>query len=373
MDNLLINAWATDTDTGVMRAPILTHESGPAQLDISRIRFTKAAEQCLPTEYGCILSVTRGCARLELGNRILALCPGVHCYIPPGTQANLVSEAGGEFTVAAAGSVGRARGEQFLLRDEEFLSACGHDSGASRWILTPQYLSRRVFLHHDKTLLSATGQPLSWFHTTMFDVDGLPPNQEGRPVFKMSYNYRTELNVCYEVSGKAALRVATHPYCETEQVWSPWWEMDDESTYCLLEDESYSEYVLEDGEKRPRRNKHEVRVDAGHVSLYCMFNPAPTGAEQHSSGAYSEYGDLEKILGGKAYASYLEALVPLDKMLDALSIAKAEGREWRSYPEFSAYKRGKAAQIRWEAELRDRLMQSDPNRNSILANWYSSS
>jgi hypothetical protein len=43
-----------------------------------------------------------------------------------------------------------------------------------RWVITPQYLSRRIFLHHDPTLLSKSGHPVSWFHTTMFDVAGLP-------------------------------------------------------------------------------------------------------------------------------------------------------------------------------------------------------
>jgi hypothetical protein len=37
----------------------------------------------------------------------------------------------------------------------------------------------------------------------MFDVAGLPKNEEGDSVFKMSYNSRTEFNVCYDVKGKA--------------------------------------------------------------------------------------------------------------------------------------------------------------------------
>ena len=84
-------------------------------------------------------------------------------------------------------------------------------------LLTLQYLSRRIFLHHDPTLLSKSGNPVSLFHTTMFDVDGLPKNEDGEPVFKMSYNSRTEFNVCYDVKGIARVRMAEHPYKATNQ------------------------------------------------------------------------------------------------------------------------------------------------------------
>src|SRR5204863_9462523 len=97
----------------------------------------------------------------------------------------------------------QARGERLLLRDEKFIAACATRSQTLRWTLTPQYLSRRIFLHHAPILLSKSGHPVSWFHTTMFDVAGLPPNQDGEPVFKMSYNSRTEFNVCYDVEGEA--------------------------------------------------------------------------------------------------------------------------------------------------------------------------
>src|SRR5262249_18756391 len=132
-------------------------------------------------------------------------------------------------------SASQARGRNLLLRDETFLAACAAGSQSLRWVLTPQYLSRRVFLHHDPILLSKSGNPVSWFHTTMFDVIGLPNNDEGEPVFKMSYNSRTEFNVIYDVEGEARVRFARHPYRSAGQVWEPWQPIDGDTTYHLNE------------------------------------------------------------------------------------------------------------------------------------------
>ena len=50
----------------------------------------------------------------------------------------------------------------------------------------------------------------------MFDVAGLPVNEDREPVFKMSYNSRTEVDVCYDVKGTARVRMAQHPYTGIE-------------------------------------------------------------------------------------------------------------------------------------------------------------
>ena len=104
-----------------------------------------------------------------------------------------------------------------------------------RWVLTPQYLSRRVFLYNDQTLLSKNRDPVSWFHTTMFDVNGLPVNDDGLSVFKMSYDNQTEPNVCFDVSGTARVRMAYHPYSVKSQIWGEWQSLDNDTTYYVNE------------------------------------------------------------------------------------------------------------------------------------------
>ncbi|MBL4633430.1 MAG: hypothetical protein JKY56_06145 [Kofleriaceae bacterium] len=383
-ENFIVNAWVANADSGVETAEILHHDQCPEGLDFTRVRFPEPGGLALPSAFGCIVSVIRGGGALLLEGRELAVGEGVHWYQPPGFSARVECSVGTELVIVAAAEGGRARGTQFLLRDEEFLAACGHEKGALRWVLTPQYLSRRVFLHHDRTLLSKSGNPLSWFHTTMFDVEGLPKNQEGKSVFKMSYNYRTEPNLCYEVDGEAMVRMAKHPYSEHNQAWHPWHVLDGDTTYHLNEDVCDSEYVHSDGispdgispddlesgkERLPRRNKHEVRIAVGSVSLLCMHDPAPTGAERHSAGEYSEYGDLEKVVGSKEHREYLQALKPLDEMVDALSLAKAEGKDWQKHIHFLRYQAGRAAQIGSENQLCEEVAVQTPKRLQILRSW----
>jgi hypothetical protein len=143
-----------------------------------------------------------------LGSETLALASDVHVFLPLAAGAAFECDAGTELVHVASSKV---RGERFLVRDETFLRACADGEHSLRWTLTPQYLSRRIFLHHDATLLSTSGDPVSWFHTTMFDTAGLLPNQDGESVFKMSYNSRTEINVCYDVKGDARVRFAETP------------------------------------------------------------------------------------------------------------------------------------------------------------------
>ena len=283
MAKIIRNAWRRATGDAFERAHILGTEGSPQGLDIDRVRFVDAGSLSLGTT-GVVLSVLAGEAELRgpAGSWPAGpwqLTPGRSAYLPAGAGWALEAVAGAELVVVTSPRVEQARGRDLLIRDERFLAACAAEGQALRWTLTPQYLSRRIFLHHDRALSSRSGDPVSWFHTTMFDVAGLPPNDEGRPVFKMSYNSRTEINVCHDVSGDAAVRFALHPYGD-RQAWGPWEAIDGHTSYHLEEAAGGpDEERLVDastGTARTLRNKHEVR-GSGHVTLFCLFDPAPTG------------------------------------------------------------------------------------------------
>ncbi len=371
MKRVIVNEWQAGASSGVEFAHILHHDRHPEGLDFYRVRFASAGQYSPARDMGTLATVLRGQLNLQCGQEEkLSMVAGSHAYLPPASGAAFHGEAGSELVLVLSPSPGRARGHEILLRDDQFLAACARKNMPLRWILTPQYLSRRVFLHHDKTLCSPTGDPLSWFHTTMFDVDGLPANDDGDAVFKMSYNYRTEPNVCYDVKGQAKVRMAMHPYHPSEQHWGPWQEIDDESTYHLNEDASEAEWAMGPSGSRPMRNKHEIRIVKGHVSLMCMHDPAPTGAERHAAGEYSEYGDLAQTLGSSEYKSYLGNLQPLDHMVDALSMAKSKGEEaMEGLAEWQPYLAGLAAQREMEAVLETRLLAEGQGREKILRDW----
>ena len=225
MQKIIKNNWRHDSGESYARAKILSHETHPEGLDVERLRFTEAGSITPESNVGHIISFLRGSGLLHLANdysKPFHLEGGVHLYLPPGIESVINMDPGSEILQVSGVSASQARGKRLLLRDETFLSACASGSQALRWVLTPQYLSRRIFLHHDPVLLSKSGNPVSWFRTTMFDVAGLPLNQDGEPVFKMSYNSRTEFNVCYDVDGIARVRMAKHPYGQADQLWGPW-------------------------------------------------------------------------------------------------------------------------------------------------------
>ena len=282
---IIKQAWQSHGPVDV--APILTGVLEPEGFHVERRRYRDGAT-LVPIHEARIVSFLRGGAQANdshLG--ALAFRAGSHVFTPPGHALTLEVQAGSELVVLttnqAAGS--RTRGEQVIIRSERFLSACATESQMLRWILTPQYVSRRIFLHHDRTLVSKSGDPVSWFRTTMFDVEGLPHNEQGQSVFKMSYNSRTEFNVLYDVRGDGRVRFAQHPYAEQGQTWGPWNSLDSETTY----------HLSEPRELGSPRNKHEVTAHGGHVSLFCLFDPAPTGVERHQPGAYSDYEAYEVV------------------------------------------------------------------------------
>ncbi|MGE5307762.1 MAG: hypothetical protein ACM3OC_01600 [Deltaproteobacteria bacterium] len=378
MDKLIRNDWRYDPGEPFARARILSHEVHPEGLDVERVRFFTAGELTLNPSRGHIVSFLSGSAKLHLkvqAQESLDLEKGIHLYIPPGLGSVLEAEAGTELLCVCSPSAAAAAGKKLLLRDEAFLAACASGAHSFRWILTPQYLSRRIFLRHDATLLSRSGQPVSWFHTTMFDVLGLPPNAEGEPVFKMSYNSRTEVNVCYDVAGKARVRMALHPYRETGQLWGPWSELDGEATYHLNEPSGgpEEERHIDEATQMPQtlRNKHEVSIVGGHVSLFCLFDPAPVGIERHQPGEYSDYEPLPKLLGTKLYENYLREIVRYDEMVDRLSLARARGmlKDLHGTPVWELYLQSLRAQMTIEEDIMDKLALEGRGRERILARW----
>ena len=362
-----------------MRTHILSHEVHPEGLDVDRIRFIEAGRFAPESSVGHLISVFRGKGRLHVegddNRQSFNVEAGVHLYLPPGLVSVLNAEAGMELLHVQSISAAQACGKKMLLRDENFLAACASGTQMLRWILTPQYLSRRIFLHHDPILLSKSGNPVSWFRTTMFDVSGLPSNEDGESVFKMSYNSRTECNVCYEVKGTARVRMAQHPYKKKKQLWDPWLPLDGDSTYHLNEaaGSPEEECRIDKAAHTPQffRNKHEVHIIDGYVTLFCLFDPAPTGVERHRPGEYSDYEPLSQVLGTKLYETHQREIARYDEMLDRLSLAKAMGtlNSFHGTPIWELYVQGRDAQVTIETELAKTLAAEGNGRAQVLAQW----
>ena len=381
MEKLIKNDWHCESGEPFVRAQILRHETHPEGLDVDRVRFFEVGCLVPRSNVGHIISVLRGSGKLHSADhdrQTFQLEAGVHLYLPPGPEFILDAERGTELLCVSSPSASQARGGKLLLRNETFLAACASESQSLRWILTPQYLSRRVFLHHDPILLSKSGHPVSWFRTTMFDVAGLPKNEDGQPVFKMSYNSRTEVNFCYDVKGTARVRMAQHPYREAKQLWGPWLLLDGESTYHLNEAAGSPEEECRIDEatqtSQTLRNKHEVHIFEGHVSLFCLFDPAPAGMERHRPGDYSDYEPLSQLLGTKPYETYEREIAKYDEMVDRLSLAKAKGEvnTLKGSPIWELYLRGREAQAAIETELAKKLGVEGNGREQVLARWMQS-
>lgn len=363
MPNVLRNEWRREPGHAFERAVILEHRSAPEGLDAGRIRFVQPGRYSPPAAGGHLLSVFAGTAHLEAAGIAgeLLLQPGVHLYLPPGRPVAIEAQAGVELVYVSAPRSEQARGARLLVRDETFVAAATSGAQALRWVLTPQYLSRRIFLHHDSTLLSKSGRPVSWFRTTMFDVAGLPTNEEGEQVFKMSYDSRTEFNICYQVTGAARVRMARHPYRDIGQIWGAWAALDGDTTYHL------DEPAPIDG----HRNKHEVHAAGGHVTLFCLFDPAPVGIERHQPGAYSDYEPLEAVRERPEYHAHQASLARFDEMVDRLSLARASGTlaELEGSPWWALYLEGQAAQRALEASLARALAEEGGGRERVIEPW----
>ena len=375
---MIRNNWRCKSGEPFARAHILSHEIHPEGVDIDRIRFFEAGKLAPRTNVGHILSVLRGTATLRLAASNIQhfrLEAGVHLYLPPGLESVLSADPGAELLWVSSASASQARGKRLLLRDETFLAACASESQSLRWILTPQYLSRRIFLHHDQTLLSKSGNPVSWFRTTMFDVSELPANEEGEPVFKMSYNTRTEANVCYDVNGTTSVRMAKHPYSKENQLWEPWLTINGDSTYHLNETADSHPENCRIGDIQQSslclRNKHEVKISDGYVTLFCLFDPAPTGVERHRPGEYSDYEPLSHVVGTTRYKTQQREIVRYDEMVDRLSLSKAKGAlsTLHETPIWNLYLQGRRAQAAIESDLANTLASESNGRERILVRW----
>ena len=378
LENIIRNNWRRESGEAFATARILSHEIHPEGLDIDRIRFFDAGSIAPEPGVGKLVSVLRGSGTLHAAGadrRSYRLEAGVHLYLPPGMETVLDAAPGTELLRVSAASASQARGERLLLRDETFVAACAVDGQPLRWVITPQYLSRRIFLHHDPILLSKSGNPVAWFRTTMFDVAGLPKNEEGEAVFKMSYNSRTECNVCYDVEGAARVRMAQHPYKKSKQLWSSWFPLDGDSTYHLNETAgSPEEECLIDkatGSQQFFRNKHEVHIVDGHVTLCCLFDPAPTGIERHQPGAYSDYEPLSQVLGTPEHETHRANITKYDEMVDRLSVAKALGTldDLRGSALWALYLQGRGAQAAAESALARTLVADGYSRERVLTRW----
>lgn len=378
MEKIIRNSWRRESGNPFESAQILRHEIHPEGLDVDRLRFLETGKMVLGAGVGRIISVLRGNPRLHLAGaegKPLQLGPGIHLYIPADLESVLEAEPAAELLRVSGPSASQAHGKRLLLRDETFLAACASGSQSLRWTFTPQYLSRRIFLHHDPTLLSKSGHPVSWFHTTMFDVTGLPENEDGESVFKMSYNSRTECNVCYEVKGTGRVRMAQHPYQRSKQKWDPWLTLDGDSTYHLNEaaGSREEECYIDEKTNAPQyfRNKHEVYIVDGFVSLFCVFDPAPTGVERHQPGEYSDYEPLSKVLGTKEYEVHQREIARYDEMVDRLSLAKAMGELSTCHGTdiWQLYLQGREAQVAIETGIMKSLATEGKGREQVLAHW----
>jgi hypothetical protein len=378
--HVIRNDWSTEADGALERAAVLRRDVHPEGLDIDRARALRACTIDLGRDEGRIVSCFAGGGLLQVdegpGSERLRVAPGVHVYLPPGRAARIDAEAGTELVLVSAPAA-QARGRELLVRDEAFLFACAAGGASLRWILTPQYLSRRVFLHHDQALVSRAGHPVAWFHTTMFDVAGLPPNADGESVFKMAYNSRTEINVCFDVEGDARVRMALHPYAQegAAQAWGPWHRLDGDASYHLHESDGdgATEWIVEPatGARTCRRNKHEVLIRGGHVTLYCLFDPAPTGVEQHRPGEYSDYEPLDSVVARPEYARHRREIARFDAMVDRLSLARARGalEAPGGAAELATYREGHAVACAVEQRLHDALAAEGRGRDAVLARW----
>lgn len=378
MQKLIKNTWHRKSGEPFEKIKILDHKIHPEGLDINRLRFCESGNVRPKANVGHIVSVLRGSGILHVtgdSRSPFLLTAGVHLYLPTGTESVLVAVPGTEMLCVSGASPSQARGKDFLLRDETFLAACASGSQSLRWTFTPQYLSRRIFLHHDPVLLSKSGNPVSWFRTTMFDVAGLPHNEDGEPVFKMSYNSRTECNVCYDVKGAARVRMARHPYKKSQQPWEPWLPLDGESTYHLNEaagspdEERFIDEVTRTTQFL--RNKHEVHIVDGHVTLCCLFDPAPIGIEHHCPGEYSDYEPLSQLLGTKPYEIHQREIARYDEMVDVLSIAKATSTlsAHHGTPVWELYEQGREAQATIESGIATTLAAEGKGRDLVLSCW----
>jgi hypothetical protein len=158
-------------------------------------------------------------------------------------------------------------------------------------------------------------------------------------------------------------------------MWDPWIALDGDTTYHLNEvaGGSDEECRIDPSTNRPEyvRNKHEVHIANGYVSLICVFDPAPTGIEHHRPGEYSDYEPLSRVVGTELYQRHRRDISPFDEMVERLSRAKAEGMlpAFQGTALWELYERGREAQASIEADLHRSLEAEGRARQNIIRPW----
>jgi hypothetical protein len=162
---------------------------------------------------------------------------------------------------------------------------------------------------------------------------------------------------------------------DSGQLWGPWLALDGDATYHLNEaaggPEEECRIDAKTGRRQVFRNKHEVFIADGHVSLFCQFDPAPTGAERHKPGEYSDYEPLSEVVGTERYEIQQKEMERFDEMVDRLSLAHALGgadapagsRIW------DTYLRGREAQRSLESKLAAKAAAEDQGRERVIRPW----
>lgn len=169
--------------------------------------------------------------------------------------------------------------------------------------------------------------------------------------------------------------MAEHPYRLAGQAWGPWLTVDDESTYHVNEarggDEEERWVGTRTGEARTARNKHEVHIIDGYVTLFCLFDPAPTGFESHRPGEYSDYSLSTAGVDAERLEAYLRVLAPFDEMVDRLSRAKALGalKSVVGSAAWLLFEQGRRAQVGHESALLEALGREGAGRDRVVAPW----
>jgi hypothetical protein len=141
-----------------------------------------------------------------------------------------------------------------------------------------------------------------------------------------------------------------------------------EAAGCPEEERRFEEGI---SEPQHLRNKHEVYIRDGYVTLFCLFDPSPIGIERHRPGEYSDYEPMSQVLGSKSCEDYQREITKYDEMIDQLSMAKAMGRldSFHGSPLWELYIHGRDVQIAIESKLMNTCAKNDARRACILSEW----
>jgi hypothetical protein len=206
----------------------------------------------------------------------------------------------------------------------------------------------------------------------MFDVAGLPKREGSRS--SRCLQLANEFNVCYDVEGRARAW-PSHPIARRK-------------AWAVATARRGFHYHLNEGRRQPEEERrvdaatrarsssatNEVHIVDGHVTLFCLFDPAPTGVERHRPGAYSDYEPLSQVLGTTAYETHKQEIARYDRMVDQLSMAKARDGldEVQGTAAWELYLEGREAQAAIEGELVRTMATEGGGRQRVVQRWMQS-